>query len=130
MAHWLLALALATAHGGYATAYRRAEEGGMPLVILIGADWCGACNAMQATMGKVDPKLREQIAYTYVDADTDAKLARSLSGDGPLPQLIAFWQTKNGWVRSLSIGSHNVKDTEKTLQGWIDRAVDAAEEIP
>jgi len=130
MAHWLLVLALTAAHNGYAAAYRRAEAGGVPMVILIGADWCGACTATKTTIGKIDPKLHGQIAYGYIDVDKHSKLAKNLSGGGPIPQLIAFWRTKAGWIRSVFVGSHTVKTTEAVLQGWINKAAVAGKALP
>jgi len=128
--HWLLALAMTASCEAYTQGLKRADDGGVPLVVLIGADWCHACKVMDKRIQtEIDKDLLAAIAYAYIDLDEHPRLARGLSGEGALPQLIAFWKTDDGWKRSIVRGSRSVKALEKVLYGWIKQADEAGKDL-
>ena len=45
--HWLLLLALAASHEAYTDAHTKAVKEDIPLVALLGADWCEPCLKMK-----------------------------------------------------------------------------------
>lgn len=115
----LLQAAAVTAGGqDYATAYKEMTETGRPLVVLIGADWCPGCRVMkQAAM----PELEKQgglsnVAYAYVNADHQSKLAGKLMQGTSIPQLILYHKTPSGWQRQQLTGAQSVTDIEAFLQ--------------
>jgi thiol:disulfide interchange protein len=109
MGSWVLAVMVAvTGNGGdkessYAKAYHRAQEENKPLVVLVGADWCHACQIMKADT--IDPMkkegLLEDVVFTHVDRDADPELAEKLMGSATtLPQLVVYTKVDSGWKRT------------------------------
>jgi thiol-disulfide isomerase/thioredoxin len=78
---------------GYPAAYARAKESNKPLLVLIGAKWCGYCEATRKNLikliaaGKLDG-----IEVAYIDEDKDPKSAKLLKdpNDDSIPQLIWY----------------------------------------
>ncbi len=111
----------------YEAAYKTIVKSGQPMVVMIGADWCGPCQAMRR---HILPELRKRrcfgkIAFARVDVDQEAALAKRLTGGGPVPQLIMFRKTKNGWVRRKLIGKQSVEVVEKFVEQGL--ALDATD---
>ncbi len=105
----------------YAAAYRAIAESGRPMVVLVGADWCPPCQAMRRY---VLPELRKRrwfgkIAFARVNSDEEAALARRLTGGGPIPQLVMFRKTGDGWTRRKLIGRHGVETVERFIEQGI-----------
>ena len=78
-----------------------------PLVVLVGANWCGACQTMQKT---ILPQVEiigglENVVFVYVDFDQQRQLASRLTGGGSIPQLIRFDHTQAGWTNKRLIGA-------------------------
>jgi thiol-disulfide isomerase/thioredoxin len=83
-----------------------------PLVVLVGANWCRACQIMQKT---VLPQVEKtgglkNVVFVYVDFDQQRQLASRLTGGGSIPQLIRFDHTQAGWTNKRLIGA---KDTDE-----------------
>ena len=111
---------------GRAKALKDLEKTGRPMVILVGADWCPACQVMKET---TIPKLHKtgklkQVAFTMVNVDKNEKLASKLMRGGTIPQLIVYRKTPKGWFRSQITGAASVAK----VGGVIDKAV-AAQKI-
>ncbi len=111
----------------YATAYRAIVDSGSPMVVMVGTDWCPPCQAMKR---QVLPELRKRrwfgkIAFARVDADHEAGLANRLTGGGPVPQLVMFRRTEDGWVRRKLIGRQPVEVVERFIEQGI--ALDEAD---
>lgn len=106
----------------YAEAHRATVETGKPLVVMIGTDWCQPCQTMKRT---VLPRIRKRgffkkIAFAMVNPDRDGKLAKELTGGGPIPQLVMFRKTSKGWMRRKLIGSQSEEAVEKFIQEGLD----------
>ncbi len=111
----------------YAEAHRVTLKTGKPLVVMVGADWCGPCQNMRRT---ILPRVREhglfrKIAFAHVNVDRERELASQLTGGGAVPELIMFRKTKNGWLRRKMIGSHSVEEVENFINEGL--AMDAEE---
>lgn len=105
----------------YAVAYKTIIESGRPMVVMVGTEWCPPCRAMKQ---RVLPEIRkrrwfQRIAFAKVNADEEARLARRLTGGGPVPQLVMFRRTQNGWVRRKLIGRHSVEIVERFIEQGI-----------
>jgi thioredoxin-like negative regulator of GroEL len=115
----LTALASGTEAGdSYKEAHRQMTATGKPLVVMVGTDWCGPCQAMKKT---VLPKVREhglfrKVSFAMVNADREQELAQQITGGGPVPQLILYRKTRKGWFRQKLIGSQSVETVEKFIQ--------------
>ncbi|MBN2578048.1 MAG: thioredoxin family protein [Pirellulales bacterium] len=112
MAHFFLAaLMQVSALGAGSTdieqACRQSQTTGRPLVVLIGAVWCPACEKMK---NSILPQVAEadgldRVIFTYLDYDRHQQLASRLSQGGSIPQLIRFDPTPAGWKRKYLIGA-------------------------
>jgi thioredoxin-like negative regulator of GroEL len=101
----------------YAEAHRQTVETGKPLVVMVSTDWCPPCQVMKKT---VLPRVRERgvlrkVVFAMVNPDRDAKLAQELTGGGPIPQLVMFRKTAEGWKRQKLIGGQSVESVEKFI---------------
>jgi len=72
----------------YAEAYRLTAKTGRPMVVMVGAEWCPACKAMETN---VIPQVRRRgvlgrVAFAIVDLDRQRNLGRTLTRGGPIPQ--------------------------------------------
>jgi thioredoxin-like negative regulator of GroEL len=124
-------MALVGGSNEYAATYKQATRHGKPLVVFLGAEWCEPCQAMKK---KVIPEvekagLLDKVAYLYLDVDNNEKLARSLAVQGGVPQIVAYWQTKDGWVRKGVTGFQNAKQVKELVQGWVDSCDKAKAEM-
>ena len=101
----------------YVAAHQITVETGKPLVVMVGADWCGPCQNMRRT---ILPRVRKdglfrKVAFAHVNVDRDGELAKELTGGGAVPHLVMFRKTKDGWVRKKMIGSHTVEEVEEFI---------------
>jgi len=121
-------VAMAPAAETYAEAHKVTTETGRPLLVLVGADWCPACQELK---NQVIPQLRKggvlrKVAFAIVNLDKEQELGSKLTGDGPIPQLLLFRRTSDGWrVRQL-IGGHDVE----AVKSFVAEGVKADQEAP
>jgi thiol-disulfide isomerase/thioredoxin len=88
-------------------ACRQSQATGRPLVVLIGAVWCPACQKMR---NSILPQVAEtggleKVIFTYLDYDQHQQLASRLSQGTSIPQLIRFDPTPAGWKSKYLIGA-------------------------
>ncbi len=105
----------------YAEARKKTVESGKPMVVLVGADWCPHCVKMKET---IIPQVRRKgllrrVLYAVVDLDHERTLGQSLTGGGPVPQLIMFRKTTSGWKKRRLVGGQSVN----TVQRFIDQGL-------
>lgn len=107
----------------YAEAYRLTSQTGRPMLVFVSAEWCMACKSMER---KVIPQIRqrgllEKVTFAVVNFDRERALVRKLIRGGPLPQLVMFRRTPEGWRRSRLIGGQNVGSVEKFIDWGLKR---------
>lgn len=127
----LLQLPLALPTESYAEAHRQTLETGRPMVVMVGAEWCPACKAMEA---HVLPEMRNRgllrrVAFALVDMDRDGEIGRKLTEGGPIPQLILFRKTAEGWKNRRLIGNQPIEAVEQFITKNVsdgEEKVDAA----
>jgi thiol-disulfide isomerase/thioredoxin len=93
-------------------AYHESLTTGRPLVVLVGAGWCSACQKMN---NSVLPQVAEsgglnKVVFTYVDFDRQRQLASRLSRGTSIPQLIRFDRTSAGWSSKHLIGARSPRE--------------------
>ena len=115
----------ATADESYAEAFRTAQENGRPMMVLVGATWCPACQQMEK---QTLPQMRERgllkrVVFALVDVDRDRDIGQSLISGGPIPQLILFRRTREGWANRRLIGGQSIP----TLEQFVNEEVAASE---
>jgi thioredoxin-like negative regulator of GroEL len=96
-------------------------KSGRPMLVMVSTDWCAPCQVMKKS---VIPQVRQRgllarVAFAVVNPDRDRELAQQLTGGGPVPQLIMFRKTPQGWVRRKLIGGQSVE----TVEEFINEAV-------
>jgi thioredoxin-like negative regulator of GroEL len=118
----------AQAEESYTEAHRVTLKTGKPLLVMVGADWCGPCQNMRRT---ILPRVREhgifrKIAFAHVNVDQEKELASQLTGGGAVPQLVMFRKAKDGWRRRIMIGYHSVEEVEKFINEGLAMDADAS----
>ena len=97
------------------------------MVVMVSTDWCPPCQMMKKT---VMPRVRERgllrkVAFAMVNPDRDGELAEQITGGGPIPQLVMFRRTTNGWIRKKLIGGQSVETVEEFIsEGLTQDAAD------
>ena len=109
---------MATGGDTYADAHRKTAETGRPMVIMVGTDWCMPCQQMK---NSVLPEVRKagllsEVSFAMVNADREQDLAKRLTGGGPVPQLVMYRKTSNGWKRRKLIGGQSVGTVAKFIK--------------
>jgi thioredoxin-like negative regulator of GroEL len=120
----LLQAAAVTAGGqDYATAYQATVKTGQPLVVLVGADWCPACQQMKYSAIPQIEKLGglSRFQFATVNTDQQSELAGRLMQGGTIPQLILFQKTDTGWKRQQLTGTQDIT----AIQAFLSQAEDA-----
>ena len=101
----------------YTEAHRKTDETGQPMVVMVGADWCPACQSMEQN---ILPQVRKRgilrrVAFAVVNFDRERDLATKLTNGGPIPQLIVFRKTDSGWNRRVLVGGQTVEQVESFI---------------
>jgi len=111
---------LATGGESYAEAHKATTEKGCPLVVVVGATWCPACQQMRKD---VIPEVKRHgilrnVAFAEVDLDEEHDLGAELTDGGPIPQIVVYRRTSLGWRLRRLIGGQDVRTVEQfILQG-------------
>ncbi len=105
----------------YTEAHRVTTETGKPMVVMVSAEWCAPCQTMKR---QVIPQLRKRgllkrVAFAIVNPDRNGPLARKLTGGGPIPQLVMYRRTNNGWRRRKLVGGQSIAAVEKFINEGI-----------
>ena len=61
----------------------------------------------------------KKVAFAVVNPDEDSELAEQLTGGGPIPQLVMYRKTANGWVRQKLVGGQ----TEEAVEQFINEGL-------
>jgi thiol-disulfide isomerase/thioredoxin len=98
-----------------------------PLVVLVGADWCSACQVMKnASMPQVAKDgVMKDVAFTVVDADRQSDIAKQVMDGGSIPQLVMFHKTNEGWKRERLVGAQS----PTAIISFLRRGVQAARRL-
>ena len=85
----------------YEDAYHKAEQEEKVLLVVVGAEWCVACEKLKT--GTLEPMKKagklDSVVMAQVDKDQQPELAKAVMSGNTLPQLVAFRQTPDGWKR-------------------------------
>ena len=114
----VLHLSLISAGGQtYAAAHRLHVETGRPLVVLVGADWCPACQTMK---NSIIPQAQRQgvldkVEFVQINSDEQPELSRKLMSGGAIPQLIVYHKTAEGWQRRELVGAQSISAIQQAV---------------
>jgi thiol-disulfide isomerase/thioredoxin len=101
----------------YAAAYKDAVDNGKSIVVLVGADWCPACQSMKTS---VMPQLAAQgglkaVSFALVNTDRQSDLANQMLAGNSIPQLVMYEKTADGWKIKRLVGGQSVSAVEQFI---------------
>ena len=107
----------------YTEAYKKAQAGDKPLLVMVTADWCPPCRVMKAT---TLPTLLQKDAFrnfhfAMMDYDKEPELADKLIGDRGLPQMIMYEKSNGKWLRRY-INAKNGIPTVQMVESFVAQA--------
>lgn len=107
----------------YDAAYKTMQNQGRPLLVLVGADWCPACQTMKShTLARLERSGKLQgVAFTIVNSDRDAELAGRIMRGSSIPQLVMYEPTDAGWRRTQLTGGQSEGQVEAFIAGAVAR---------
>jgi len=122
LAALLSAMTVGAGADRYDDAYHRSAETGQPIVVMVGAQWCGACRQMkQNTLPAVRSHgVLSEVSFAMVDLDEQGDLARQMIGSGPIPQLVMYRRTSQGWLRRKLVGVQSPEAVEAFIRRGIE----------
>jgi thioredoxin-like negative regulator of GroEL len=94
-------------HQNYADAYAQSVEQQKPLMVVVGAPWCPACNVLKETTIRSMAKTGEldDVSLAVINRDDDPELAKQLTeGEQMLPQIILYSNDNGRWHRRKLLG--------------------------
>ncbi|TWT83518.1 Thioredoxin [Planctomycetes bacterium CA13] len=92
----------------YESAYKESLREDKPLMVVVGAPWCPACNVLKSST--IEPMARtgelDDVCVAVIDKDQNPELVEQLTkGEKMLPQIILFTKTESGrWSRRKLMG--------------------------
>lgn len=107
----------------YEAAYSKAAQEEKILLVVVGAEWCAACEKLKSNT--LDPMQKsgklDCVVMATVDKDAQPDLAKQVMSGSTLPQIVAFKQTDAGWKRFSLAGNQS----EGRVQELIEVATEA-----
>lgn len=114
----------------YEEALQRAQEENKPILILIGAKWCAACEVMKRET--IEPMKNsgelKDVIVTYLDKDQRPELAQQLMKGEMLPQVVMFCREQDQW-RRLSLTGMQSKPRMLELLGRVANNANPATQV-
>jgi thiol-disulfide isomerase/thioredoxin len=119
----ILHAAMATGAQPYSEAYNALMNEGKPMLVVVGADWCPACQTLKnGTLARMEKqgKLRE-VSYVALNSDRAPALASKLSQGSSIPQLILYEKTETGFRRRHLTGAQGEGVILSLVKGAAER---------
>ena len=91
----------------YSEAYAQSVREQKPLMVVVGAPWCPACNVLKETTLRPMAKTGEldAVSLAVINRDKDPELAQQLTkGEKMLPQIIVYTPERGTWKRRKLMG--------------------------
>lgn len=109
----------------YDQAYAETEKTGKPLVVLVGAEWCGACRTMKnsALPQVAQNEVFQNVSFALVDTDKQQEIAKQVMQGGSIPQLIMFQRGADGWTQQRLVGAQSPAAIIKFLQAGVKNSL-------
>lgn len=112
--------ATTTSENNYTLAYKKSVQEDKPLMVVVGAPWCPACETLKKTTlanMKMSGEL-DQVSVAVVDRDDDPELVNQLMGEEKMiPQIIVYSKSQDGrWNRSRLKGYQPIQPVRSLLR--------------
>ncbi|QDV64292.1 thioredoxin family protein [Crateriforma conspicua] len=108
----------------YNLAYKQSVAEHKPLMVMVGAPWCPACNVMKDTTLKSIEQSGElsQVSFAVVDRDAQPELAEQLlKGEKMIPRLIVFTKIDGAWKREELKGYQPTQPVRSLIRRAVSR---------
>lgn len=102
----------------YAAAYDEVQRTGRPMIVLVTAEWCPACQQLKHNV-LPDPRIQNLLTdYTcaLVDMDREPALAQKLGGDQGIPVIAVYVPDEDGWKHRSVRGYQSVDALTQLLR--------------
>lgn len=91
----------------YAEAYQQSVSQQKPLMVVVGAPWCHACNVLKEST--IEPMAQtgelDSVSLAVINKDDHPELTKQLTeGEQMLPQIIVFTKEHGTWKRRRLLG--------------------------
>jgi thioredoxin-like negative regulator of GroEL len=114
---------VATGAQPYSEAYDALIKDGKPMLVVVGADWCPACQTLKNnTLAQMERqgKLRE-VSYVALNSDHHPQLASKIGTGGMIPQVIMYEKNGEGFRRRQLTGAQSEGVLQSLVQGAVQR---------
>ena len=91
----------------YADAYKESVKDEKPLMVVVGAPWCHACNVLKESTIRpmADSGELDTVSLAVINKDDHPALVKQLTeGEEMLPQIIVFTKDNGRWKRRKLVG--------------------------
>ena len=109
----------------YAEAYKESVSEDKPLMVVVGAPWCPACNVLKQTT--LEPMAEtgelDDVSVALLNRDTSPELVKQLTkGERMLPQIILFSRSEKGtWQRQHLMGYQPKQPVRNLIRTAVQR---------
>ncbi len=103
----------------YADAYKESMDGEKPLMVVVGAPWCHACNVLKESTIRpmADSGELDTVSLTVINPDEEPELVKQLTeGEQMLPQIIVFTKDNGRWHRRKLTGFQTKQPVRSLLR--------------
>ena len=103
----------------YAEAYKNSVAQHKPLMVVVGAPWCPACQVLKETTIKQMAQTGEldSVSLTVINRDEEPEFVKELTGgEKMLPQIIVFTNERGRWKRDRLMGFQPKKPVRSLIR--------------
>ena len=110
----------------YAEAYKESVAKDKPLMVVVSAPWCPACNVLKETT--IEPMAKtgelDGVSVAVLDRDSNPELIKQLTkGEKMIPQIIMFTRTPEGaWKRNRLMGYQPKQPVRNLIRSAVSRS--------
>jgi thioredoxin-like negative regulator of GroEL len=108
----------------YEEAYKQSISEHKPLMVVVGAPWCPACNVLKETTIRSMAQTGEldDVSLAVVNRDEDPELAKKLTeGERMLPQIIVYTKDQGRWKRRKLLGFQPKQPVRRLIRKALGR---------
>ena len=113
---------LASGENNYTEAHAQVLKSGEPMVVMVTADWCPACQVMKTSvLPQVEQRgLLRRVIFAVVNVDKEQELGKKLVAGGPIPQLLMYRRTPDGWRLRRLVGGQSTATVEEFINQGVE----------
>jgi thiol-disulfide isomerase/thioredoxin len=114
---------MATGAQSYSQAYDALVKEGKPMLVVVGADWCPACQTMKhGTLAQMERQGKfSEVSYVPLNSDRHPELASKIGNGNAIPQVVLYEKTEKGFRRRLLTGAQSEGVLQSLVRGALER---------